>query len=370
MNKNKFIQKNLNFASKIIERLDLKLNGLNVLTECASGAYAYTAVIALMSGAKVKAFGKDTRFGTYEDNKANTIKILSALDPSLKKNIEFVSSKNEIDVSNIDICTNSGMLRPIDAQLIQKFRSTTVLPLMWGTWEFRDNDLDIKSCQKNNIAVIGTNEYYKPTDFTIIEALLGLKILFDMNIAVGSCRVVLIGGKIPANQIAELYEKMGIDFVWFSPTGKERKHNCYPYSELKKIKELKYIDAFVCAEHTDPFLIAGKKGGITFEEIHQTHPFASWGHIVGNVNIEELKASGLTYYPETILGFGYQTYGTENLGYEPVIQLNTCGLKVGELAAKARLTGKTVEETIKQTIDHGIGQDFEGGFLQFKPGEK
>ncbi len=367
MDQSKFIQKNLKFTGKIISTLDISLDGLTTLTECASGAYAYTPVTALLCGAKVIAFGKDTRYGSFEENKKNILEIISNIDPALVKNIQFTNSKNDIDAAAIDICTNSGMLRPIGSELIKCFKKTCVLPLMWGTWEFRKSDLDISACQQYNIPVIGTNEYYKPTDFTIIEALLGLKILFDMNVAVGSCRIVLIGGKIPADQIAHLYERIGIDFIWFSPTGKERPKNCHPYSELKKIKDLEYVDAFICAEHSDPILIAGKDGLITFKEIHAAHPLAIWGHIVGNVDTEELKTSGLSYYPETILGFGYQTYGTENLGFEPVIQLNACGLKVGEIAAKERLEGRTIEQTIKKTVDHGIGQDFEGGFLQFKP---
>ena len=367
MNEDTFIKRNLNFVDKIRSTLHLSLNGMNVLTECASGPYVYTSVAAILAGANVVAFGKDTRFGTFLENKQTIEKIIISIDPDLLNKISFVNTFDEIDLSKIDILTNSGMLRPITKKVIENLKSTAVIPLMWETWEFRESDIDILSCQKKNIPVIGTNEYYPPTDMTLTIGLFGVKILFDMKVAVGNCTIVLLGGKTPASQIAELYEKMGINFIWFSPTGTEREKNCFPYSQLKKIKELKYVDAFVCAEHSDPFLIAGKKGGISFKELVEAHPFATWGHIVGNVDTDELKDSGLSYFPEHILPFGYQTYGTENIGYEPVIQLSMCGLKVGEIASKERLKDKSIEETIQKTVDYGIGQDFEGGFLHFKP---
>jgi hypothetical protein len=367
MDKKFFIRRNVNFAKKIADKLQLSLDGLTVLTECANGPYAYTSIVAALSGAEVIAYGKDTRFGTFETTKREIEEIINLTHPELAHQIKFVNSNENLDLNNIDILTNSGMLRPITNETISQLKSTCVIPLMWETWEFRSTDLDLKACQERGIPVIGTNEYFPLTDMTLTIGLFGVKILFDMKIPVGNCNVVLIGGNIPARHIAQLYDGMGLNFTWFSPTGKERQNNCFPYSQLSKVKELKNIDAFVCAEHSDPFLIAGADGGISFKEIFEAHPFSTWGHIVGNIDESELRTSGLSFFPEAIMPFGHQTYGTENIGSEPVIQLNACGLKVGELAAKARLNGASVEETIKKAVTYGIGQDFEGGFFNFIP---
>ena len=59
-----------------------------------------------------------------------------------------------------DIVTNSGMLRPINDEVVSKLKKTAVIPLMWETWELRPGEIDIISCQKNKIPVIGTNENY------------------------------------------------------------------------------------------------------------------------------------------------------------------------------------------------------------------
>ena len=55
----------------------------------------------------------------------------------------------------------------------------------------------------------------------------------------------------------------------------------------------------------------------------------------------------------------------KNLGWEPVIILNAAGLKVGEIVAKARMNGLNIEDSIQASVDYGIGQDFEGGFMNF-----
>ena len=59
------------------------------------------------------------------------------------------------------------------------------------------------------------------------------------------------------------------------------------------------------------------------------------------------------------------SYQTMNLGYRPVLELATAGLKVGEISSKERQLGSNIEKTIQKTVDYGIGQDFAGGFLNY-----
>ena len=58
------------------------------------------------------------------------------------------------------------------------------------------------------------------------------------------------------------------------------------------------------------------------------------------------------------------SYETINLGYRPALELAT-GQQVGEIAARSRINGESAELAIKRTIEHGIGQDFKGGFFNF-----
>ena len=103
-----------------------------------------------------------------------------------------------------------------------------------------------------------------------------------------------------------------------------------------------------------------------FQLLTESFPLVQWAHLTGPVDPEEIKESGIRYFPEQIQPHGYMSYPTEHLGWEPVIMLNSAGLKVGELVAKARKKGLSIEASIQASVDHGIGQDFEGGFMNFK----
>ena len=59
------------------------------------------------------------------------------------------------------------------------------------------------------------------------------------------------------------------------------------------------------------------------------------------------------------------SYETINIGFRPVLELATAGLKVGEIASNERISGASIEKAIQKTIDYGIGQDFQGGFLNY-----
>ena len=189
------ILKYLRVSINLIENLNLDLSNLNILTECASNAYAFTPIISCLAGAKsVIVVGSDTRYGKYEDNKSNIIKICNMSGLDISKLIFVRRNKlDKIDLSNIDIITNSGQLRPITESLITKLKRTAVIPLMWEPWEFRKEDLNIVACQKKNIPVIGTNENFSAlitiqldySDNWILEILAFIFVLLETGMKVG-----------------------------------------------------------------------------------------------------------------------------------------------------------------------------------------
>ena len=68
--------------SKILQAIDkfnLNLNGKVVLTEAATGNYVVTPVIAAKAGAKVYAFTKNSKYGTVEDVKSQTLSLAEEL---------------------------------------------------------------------------------------------------------------------------------------------------------------------------------------------------------------------------------------------------------------------------------------------------
>jgi hypothetical protein len=354
----------VNIAKVLIKKLKLDLKNLEVLTECASKGYAYTPIIAALAGAKsVTTVGSDSSHGSFTDNVENILQIAKnlSIDNSIFK---FIEKKNliENDLSSFDIITNSGQLRPIDSSIIKKLKKTAVITLMWETWEFREEDLDIIACQKVGIPVIGTNENFPEISMYGYNPLIVIKLLFDLGLEAYNNDIILLGGCKSGSAAFKGLKKLGFRISWYTKEGEDES---FKYSELDNIYSNKNIDAIINFEHSAREKIIGKGGILNLKELITQFPNVKYGHICGNVNQKELETSGINFLPKKILPFGYMSYETMNLGYRPVLELAAAGLKVGEIAARARIKGETIEQTIKRTVDYGIGQDFNGGFLNY-----
>ena len=118
----------------------LDLNELVILTEAATGAYLYTPVMAALAGAKmVYAITSDSLFGTKEEVKAETLQVAKYW--GVEDKIRVIFNKEKEIVSECDIITNSGFVRPINRDMISWMKPTAVIPLMWEPWEFREGEL-------------------------------------------------------------------------------------------------------------------------------------------------------------------------------------------------------------------------------------
>lgn len=346
--------------------MKMDLTGLCILTECASMAYAYTPIIALIAGANhVIACGRDTRFGSFEQNKRTILDI--AIELGVQNRISFFKDFVPPDyISKVDIVTNSGQIRPITKEMISCLKDTAVISLMWETWEFRSADLDITACQERNIPVIGTNEDYEKIRLFDYDGLLAIKLLLDLGIEVHNNRILIFGGGIVGKSIEKAFAKLSIWNYWITHEP-VRSNDSTLIKNMEAILELEDIDAIIFTEFDYKDELIGERAPLSFADIKRKFPAIRIGHISGNIDINELSESGLHYLPHKINPIGYVSYGLEQLGNKPVIQLMAAGLKVGEIAAHQRIDGKSIEETITKTVEYGIGQDFKEGFLNFRP---
>ena len=355
----------INVAKGLIKKLKLNLNNVEVLTECASNGYAYVPVIAGLAGAKsIIAVGSDSTYGLFKENKKKILHIAKSagLDSAIFRFVEKQYLHKE-DISSINIVTNSGQLRPINKTIIEKLNKTAVISLMWETWEFRKEDLDLNSCQREKIPVIGTNENFPKISMYGYNPLLVIKLLFDLGLEGYNNDILLLGGGKSGLAAYKGLMKLGFKILWYTKEGEDVS---LKYSELKEIYNCCNIDAIINFEHVFNEKIIGDGGLLSLKRLVTKFPYIKYGHICGNINQKELDKVEINYLPRKILPFGYMSYETMNLGYRPVLELATAGLKVGEIAANSRINGASIEEAIQKTIDYGIGQDFEGGFLNFK----
>ena len=359
-------QRSLAVAQDCLARLKLDLNGLCVLTECASNAYAFTPVLATLAGAKVLVVGRDSQFGRFEENKLYIQQLLELSGAT--GSIEFFDSNlPDHKWSEADIITNSGFLRPFTKNKIEKMNSKAVLCLMWETWEFREGEIDIEACRNRDIPIIGTNENFEGANMYEYPGMLCLKLLFEMGLEVANNSFVLLGEGLTGSLIAKTFRHLGIEFDWFveSLDKHEKQGPCRQYRDLPSILRKNRLDAIICADHVSRNPPLGRSGFLDLATLREKFPTLRWAHLTGPVDLLELKESGIPFMPNEIKPVGYMTYDSHVLGWEPVILLNSAGLKVGELAARARIGGATGTEAINLTVEYGIGQDFEGGFLNF-----
>src|SRR3954452_5054895 len=173
-----------------IERCDLDLDGLTVLTEGASGAYVVTPVLAAMAGADVVALAVGNAYASGEEITRLTT-VLAEL-AGVTGRIELVDGKEPAILGAADIVTNSGQVRPVDAQMVSHLKPSAVVPLMYESWEYRGADVDLEACRARGILVAGTNERHPAVDVFSFLGQMALLQLHEAGIAVRGSRVLVL----------------------------------------------------------------------------------------------------------------------------------------------------------------------------------
>jgi len=351
-------------SKQLINKYQLDLNGLTVLTEGATGAYSFNPFIAIMGRAQhVYAFSKPTDYGNPQEIAINLNSIAAALGCQTK--IEPLSKLTEYTVRNSDIITNSGMLRPINRDIIEWMKPTAVVPLMWETWEYRLEDISIFECQRKGILVLGTNEHRYPCDMRPYSGLMAIKELFNHSFEIHQNKFLLLGDQptLGASILNYLYQ-LGATVDWFG----ESSEKSLDYGQLLAhfIEHGNEYDAIIVAEHIDKRKLIGSKGILTGENIKNLNPFIELIIISGNVEAQNLKDNSITLHPDVIRPVGYMSLQPDNLGPLPIMDLFTAGLKVGESMSRARLKGLSINDSAQFALNNSPAMDFDGDLAWIK----
>lgn len=181
----------ISLMQQTIQNCDLQLQDAIVLTEAATGAYIVTPVLAAMAGAqKVFALTRSSRYGTIEQVQAQT-QALAEL-AGVSHQIEFVPQKSPEVVAQADIITNSGHVRPIDAEMIGWMKPSAVIGLMYEAWEFRAEDIDLDACRDRGVQVVGVNERHPAVNVFSFLGIMAVKLLLDAGVAVYASNILLL----------------------------------------------------------------------------------------------------------------------------------------------------------------------------------
>jgi hypothetical protein len=337
-----------------VDKFKLDLSGLVVLTEAATGYYILTPLIAALSGAqRVYALTQDSRYGKAVDVCDQTMAL--ACRWGVSDRIEVLFSREDKRVEQADIVTNTGFVRPLDKPFLQRLKSTAVIPLMWETWEYRPEDLDLAECRRIGIPVLGTNEHHPDLQIFKYIGHIALKLLFALEIEGFRSEVVVIGSGEFAEQVITALRSVGANatLVMVSAEGKFD-------TDLMR-QSVRQADALVVVEHHSRRMLIGCYSEISADELYSLNPSLVVAHICGNVDRKSLNEVGLRCYPDQFAPPGYMSVATDYLGPHPLIDLHTAGLKVGERLARARARGLSASQAeftiLKETP---LAQEFSG----------
>lgn len=328
-------------AERAVARLGLDLRGLSVVTEAASGHYALTPLIALLAGARqVLALARDTRFGSAAQAARGVAELAAAW--GLGHGLTLLDSREDPRLARGDIVTNSGMLRPLDREFLERLKPGAAVPLMFEAWEHRPEDLDLAHCRRLGIAVAGTDEHHP--DLGIFDFLgpLAVKLLLELEVELAQARLAVIGGEEFGEPVRSFLERLA------GPVPRLRVGEglAKELANLAGAAGGEGLDALVLAEHRHEGLIVGPGGLVTASELARLFPGAALAHISGGVDQAALTAAGVLFAPGRLAPPRRMSVSLDHLGPRPVVYLHAAGLRVGQDLARAAARGLRGEEAV------------------------
>lgn len=295
-----------------IGALELDLAGLEVVTEAATGAYACTAVLAAMAGAKVTAVARDTaRHGTAEDAFTATARLSGMAGVSDR--IHFTRCLAPAALATCDILTNSGHLRPINAATIAALPERAVIALMFESWEFRGEDFDLAACRERGVGVVGVNERHPDVAVFPFLGPLAVRLLRD-------------GGLDPAGRrIALLCDNPFSEFILSG-----LKHAGADAAGFDRVEALPVAGWEAVVVALDPARNP-RLDAAAFSTLARVAPGALIGQFWGDLDRAAAGAAGFEVMPEHEPRPGHMAILLNELGFEPIVRLQAGGLRAAEL---------------------------------------
>lgn len=321
----------IRLMSTAIDRCSLDLSGLTVLTEAASGAYVVTPVLAAMAGAEVYALAAGTTYASKEEIRKLTTEL--ARLGAVMDRIQLVYRKDHVIVSAADIITNSGQVRPIDAEMVACMKPSAVVPLMYESWEYRHTDVDLQACRARNIIVAGTNEQHPDVEVFSFLGQMAIMQLHDAGIAVRGSRILLLCDNAFAPFIMQDLKNAGAE-----------------------ITETRQLTADALSSHCDAVILAlqpREAPAVTAIEarlLRQKAPGAVLIQYWGDADRAALTTAEVPVWPQEAPRAGHMGILPSAIGPEPIVRLQSGGLKVGQVLARGIDNASPEDLTLVQVL--------------------
>lgn len=294
-----------------VSSIGLDLTGFSVLTEAATGAYGVTPIIAAVAGARhVHAFVKPSRHGSVAEARAWTETL--ARTAGVSDRISVIEHIPDELPHTIDIVTNSGHLRPIDARLIAKLAPTSIIALMFEAWELRASDIDVEACRERSIRIVGVNERHRTIDVFSYLGPLCVRLLQNAGLPVYGTRIALLCDNDFGPDLMSGLVGQGARARVFS----DIEHFCGGS-----------WDCVVVALHPKA---APRIDAQAAKRLARLAPNAIVAQFWGDIDRDALVENGLTVWPNETPRPGHMAILLSEIGPEPIIRLQTGGLRAAE----------------------------------------
>jgi hypothetical protein len=317
----------INLTRSAIERCQLDLSDAVVLTEAASGAYIVTPLLAAMAGSpQVLCIGRPSKYGTVDEVAARLHRV--ARMAGVLDRIRICREKSAEIVGQADIVTNSGHVRPIDAQTVRWMKPSAVVPLMYESWEYRSEDVDLDACLRRGIQVAGTNERHPLIDVFSYLGIMAVKLLLDAGTPVYGCKILLCCD----NSFLPFIERglVGAGAIVQVMNGLHDTANTID------------ADAILIAMQPRDYPIVGAEQAAL---IAKRWPNAIVAQMWGDIDRQALSAVGIRDWPLWSPPRGHMGILPSAVGPDPIVRLQAGGLKVGELLLRLRNGESSVDRS-------------------------
>ena len=323
-----------NLIADMVDCIDLDLNGLRVLTEAATGPYVVTPVIAALAGAEVIALAKGSRHGTVARVRDETVALAEEMD--VQGRINIVEDLTDNQIAAADIVTNSGHLRPLNAEFVGRMKRGAVITLMYENWEFREEDVDLQACRDHGVIVAGTNEQHPNVGVFNYLGMAALYGLFHCQVPPPFSRILLICDNSFLPYIAKTLLACGaeLEILTNQELSSELAVRC------RSVEARSDYDAVIAADPgPQPVIGHGNNAKYNVEQIGN---FAALVQVFGDVDRTCLH--DVVCFPASEPAKGHMGINLCELGPDPVVHLQAGGLKVGQIL---NMTTEIAEELME-----------------------
>lgn len=322
------------------EKLHLSLDGMNVITELASGAFMSSALLASLCGGDVLAIGQDSIHGSFEAIRRSVLRIANKLGVA---NRIHVAPSGALDTAgSFDLFLNLGHVRPINSGLLRYASERAVVSYMCENWEERPGDVDFAACSKAAVPVYFTDEDAWGMNTFQMVGYLAMKLLLDAGAEIAHMSISILSSDKFGPAIMNTFRSSTAMVDVFSGPD---------YAGWKRMK----WDAVIVAEYSAVHPVLGSR--IALDEVRcGLKPGGFIVQLAGINCVNELLQAGYAVFPSCQLERYRMSYTLAHLGIVPVVRLIGSGLKVGWAACRGRDLGLKGEELNQYVLSESPAQ--------------